>query len=487
MAPRENIRLSKPNFTTDGSFFYFIHETAQVLYAKVDDGSQSFTYPLDTTPSQPIKSLEWDGVFFWSLEDHITTVTVDGFVIRKWVLDDFICKQISVYTFVDSATHTYRSSSFAVEHYRTSIGLGNNDGGGNGYLGVNLLDEVYLYDTSKIAVGELLYFVKRWTPTHVRYGTANIEQVLVNSIISSTKVGLSSNTVGDPYSDLRGWRGQEANPSASEPLPPDEVYWTKYIWVFNLYSPGPTSTPALYKINAYNGSLISQDSGTQYGSVNASTFYVKYNTDSKTDPDHTESLTFNTSIVDDASSGGKQTYVVYIKSSSGLFYNSTTGATDRSLLVDNVKVDTVTLWEVYDMAVMGTEPDVTLLRLQLGTTYKNTGGTLIDETWSSVYSYDRSLLRRHAKSIAVTATPSIVPITTGNAAIVATVRDQYNSSIPAGVQVSFTDDDSGTGTASLSPTTATTDAFGRAYTTFYAGSTEKDVKVTATSTWVSTT
>ncbi len=94
------------------------------------------------------------------------------------------------------------------------------------------------------------------------------------------------------------------------------------------------------------------------------------------------------------------------------------------------------------------------------------------------------MLRRHAKSIAVTATPSIVPITTGTAAIVATVRDQYNQSVPGGVSVSFTDDDSGSGSASVAPTTTSTDVFGRAYTVFNAGNTEKDVKVTATSTWV---
>lgn len=484
MADRENVRLSKPNFTTDGSFFYSIHETAEVMFVKVDDGTVAFTYPLDTTPDQTIKELEWDGVFFWSLEDHETGGNTDGFVIRKWALDEFVCKQINIYSFIDDDLHTYRASSFSVEYYSSSIGLGNNDGSDNGYTGVNLQDEIFLYDTSLISVGEVLYFVKRWTPAHNRYASSNIEQLLVNSVLSSTKVEFSSNTVSDPYGDARGWRGKEANPSASEPIPPDEVYWTKHLWVFNENSPGPTGTPAIYKINAYNGSLISQDSGTQYGGIGGSTFFVKYNTDTNTDPDHTESLKFHTSIDDDSENGGKQTYVVFIKSSSALLYNTNTGATDRSLIVDNVKTNTIDVWSVYDMAVVGIDPDVVLLRLQIGTTYKNDSGTIVDESWSSKYSYDRTLLRRHVKSIAVTATPSIVPITTGTAAIVATCRDQYNEQLPSGVQVNFSDDDSGVGEASLSPTVSTTDAFGRAYTTFYAGDTEKDVKITATSTWV---
>jgi len=217
---RENIRFTKPNFTTDGTFFYSILEDAQVLQVKVDDGTVAFSYPLDTTPDQTIKELEWDGVHFWSLEDHYTGLTLDGFTIRKWAVDDFICKQITSFDFVDDSTHTYRASSFCVEHYRSSIGTGNNDGSGNGYTGVNLQSEIFLYDTSRISVGDILYFVKRWSPAHQRIGTTNIEQVLVNSIISSTKVDLSANTTGDPYSDGRGWRGKEADPSGTEPLPP---------------------------------------------------------------------------------------------------------------------------------------------------------------------------------------------------------------------------------------------------------------------------
>lgn len=482
---RENIRLSKGNFTTDGTFYYSILEDAQVIQVKVDDGTVAFSYPLDTTVAQAVKELVWDGVFFWSLEDYKPAATITGFVIRKWAIDDFICKQITHYDFIDTATQTYRASSFAVEHYRSAVGPGNDPGTGTGYTGVNILDQIYLYDTSKLSVGDIVYFVKRWTPAHRRYGTTDIEQLYVNQILSSTRVEFSTNTVGDPYGDGKGWRGIEANPAASEPLPPDEACWTKYLWVFNSYSPGPVATPALYKINAYNGSLISQYTGTQYGSVGGSTFYTKYSTDTKADPDHTYGHTFNTSVVNDVTRGGYQTYVVFIKSNACLFYNTSTGATDRSLAVDNVKVDTVNVWTVYDMDIIGTEPDVTLLRLQTGTTYKNVGGTLIDETWAT-YNYDRTLLKRHARSIAVVSEPTIVPIVTGSATFTATVRDQYNEAIPAGKTVSWTDDDSGVGEASVSPASSSTDAFGRARTTFLAGATEKDVKVTATCTWVET-
>jgi hypothetical protein len=478
MTVRENIRLSKPNFAVcDGFYYSFLYDTG-VLLVKTDDGTQAFGYVADQTIDQPIKELCFDGIFFWSLEDYKPGATVTGFVIRKWALHAFICKQISKYTFADTATHTYRADSFAVEHYRSSVGLGNDCGlYGNGYTGVNALKEIYLYDTSKLSVGDNVYFVKRWTPAHNRYGTSNIEQMYVNQIISSTKVEFSSNTVGDPYDDNKGWRGKEATPTTSDPLPPDEVYWTKYLWVFNS---GP-SPAALYKINAYNGSNISQYSGSQYDDVYAATFYAKYDTDTKTAD--TRTLTFNTAIDNDSSYGGLQTYALFTKSSSCLFYNVSTNVMDRSMAIDNVKVDTISLWTIYDMDIVGTEPEVVLLRLQNGCTYTSALGVLTDETWSSVYNYDRSLMKRHIKSISIVAEPSIVPITTGTADIYAYCRDQYNDALPTGVTVTWSDDDTGTGSASLQDATSQTDSFGKATNLFLAGTTEKDVKITASAVW----
>ena len=480
---RENVRLNKTNFTTDGVFFYFMSETQQALICKSDDGTVAFSFALDTTISYQIKEMHYDGIFFWTLEDHKTGGgVVDGFVIRKWAIENGICKHITSHSFVDDVSHTYRATAFAVEHYESSVGLGNNPGSGIGYTGVDVLDEIFLYDTSRINVGDILYFVKRWTPAHKRYGTTNIEQLYVNSIISSTKVEFSTATQEDPYADGFGWRGKDASSSPTEPLPPDEVYWTKYLWVLNEYT-GKTATPALYKINAYNGSNIAQYSGTQYGSVGGSVFYVKYNTDTNSGNDL--SLTFNTSIDNDATRGGRQAYVLYIKSSSGIFFNVTTTETDRSLLVDNVKVDTITLWTLYDMTLFGIGDDVILLRLQNGTTYKNLAGTYVDDSWST-YNYDRTLLKRHAKSVAVTAEPSIVPINITDAAtITAHVKDQYNEAVPANVQVYFTDDDSGASSAEVTAlNTGLTDAFGRAFASFKSGALEKDVKITATVTWV---
>ena len=85
---RENIRFEEGNFAGDGTYFYTMLDSAQVLQQKVDDGTVSFSYPLDTAVAGNVKGLEWDGVYFWSLE---TRSGADGVTVRKWGIESFIC------------------------------------------------------------------------------------------------------------------------------------------------------------------------------------------------------------------------------------------------------------------------------------------------------------------------------------------------------------------------------------------------------------
>jgi hypothetical protein len=165
-----------------------------------------------------------------------------------------------------------------------------------------------------------------------------------------------------------------------------------------------------------------------------------------------------------------------------MLFNVSTLTVDRSMNIDNVKVDNVNIWPAYDMDIIGVEPNVTILRLQLGTTYKNISGSYVDEGWST-YNYDRTLIKRHAKSISVTATPPIVPVAGNYSDIAAYVKDQYNEAI-SGVRVYFSDDDSTPSGASVTPGYDDTDLFGKAVTQFISGTVEKDVKITATCTFI---
>lgn len=458
---RENIRFDDPNFTTDGIYYYTILDSAQVLQQKVDDGSLAFSFPLDTQVGDTVKELQWDGTYFWSLEPK-----TDGFIIRKWGIQSSVCSQVQKFEFTTGATHTYDADAFAVDHYRLTLGI-NSAGGGDYTTG---LTDINISDTSMLSPGDVLTFTKRDVATHQRVNTSFVEQKIVDSVLSSTQVRLTSAMSGDPHGDGKGFRGPDVSPASGEPPTPDEVYVTKYLWISNKHAPGNPSNAALYKVNAANGSNLVQFSGTQYADVGASTFYVKYNR-AGTAPDE-----YNTTIVDDSDAGGLQTYVLIAKSSSLLFFNVDTNIVDRSMVMNNVKADNINVWSVSDMTVAGDEPNIVIFRLQQGTTYLNDSLVETDEGWSE-YNYEKQLLRRVVNSIAVTAEPSIIPADGASTSkITATLRDQYNEAIPSGKQVNWSDD---SGENRVSPSSSTTDSFGQATTTYTAGTTEADVKITA--------
>lgn len=472
---RENVRFQEQNFTGDGIYFYSMLDGSQVLQQKVDDGTVSFTYPLDTSVGGNILEMHWDGVYFWTLEDNGST----GFIVRKWAIEAFICKQKQVFEFNSGTTHNYSSSSFAVEYYKLSVGVNNNGSGGY----THGLADINISDTSMLEPGDVVTFVRRNTSTASRSGTSYVEQMVVQSVLSSTQVRFTSTMSADPHGDGKGFRGHDVDIDSmggSHPPTPDEVYVTKYLWVANNNSPGTMGVPALYKIRASNGSNVIQFSGSQYASVGGMAFYTKYSQGAGLDNDNT--TPYNNTIVSDSTAGGKQTYLLIARGSILLFFNVSTNTVDRSLVMNNIKVDTINVWPVYDMVVLGTEPNIVLYRLQQGTTYKDSELDLQNESWST-YNYEKQLLRRVVNSISVTADPSIIPAD-GNstATITATLRDQYNDLVPSGKTVNWSDDSGGAGgggAQGLYNTQSSTNSFGQAKNTYQSGTTEQDVKITA--------
>jgi len=65
----ENITLRKPNETMIDGYFYMLDEQQDAMIVKTDDGTQAYSYPLDTTVASVVVSLEFDGRNFWSLEN----------------------------------------------------------------------------------------------------------------------------------------------------------------------------------------------------------------------------------------------------------------------------------------------------------------------------------------------------------------------------------------------------------------------------------
>jgi hypothetical protein len=468
---RENIRFQEGNFTSDGTYYYSMLDASQALQQKVDDGSVAFSYPLDTAVGDDIKELHWDGVYFWSLEDQAGGV---GFTIRKWAIEAFICKQQSKFDFTTGATHTYASDSFSVENYAISVGI--NDNGGGGYT--TGLTDITVSDTSMMEPGDILTFVRRNTGSASRFSTQFVEQATVQSVTSSTIVKLTSALTGDPHSDGKGFRGPDVDIDllgGTHPPTPDYVYITKNLWIANDNSPGAPGTPALYKVRSSNGTNVIQFSGTQYSSIDAMEFYAKYDQGTGIDVNATP---YNTTVNVDSDAGGRQTHVLMARDSTLLFFNANTNIVDRSMVMNNIKVDTISVWPVSDMVVQGVEPNIVLYRLQQGTTYLNDSLVLTDEAWTE-YNYEKQLLRRVVNSIAVSAEPSIIPADgVSRSSLTATLRDQYNDLITtaSGKTVNWAEDSGGD---RLDTASSPTDGAGQAVNGYTAGNTEQDVKITA--------
>jgi hypothetical protein len=144
------------------------------------------------------------------------------------------------------------------------------------------------------------------------------------------------------------------------------------------------------------------------------------------------------------------------------------------MVMNNIKVDTINHWNVDDMMIIGAEPDIILYRLQSGTTYKDVALVLTDTSWSE-FNYEKQLLRRVVSSISVSVFPSIIPADGSSTAVVtAVLRDQYND-VASGVEVVWSADEVGKVAG-----TGTSDTFGEVRTAYTGGTTEQDVKVTAT-------
>ena len=140
-----------------------------------------------------------------------------------------------------------------------------------------------------------------------------------------------------------------------------------------------------------------------------------------------------------------------------------------SMTMDNIEADQATNITVYDLAIEGTN----IYRLQRKATYYGTTSIYADST----YNYQLSSLNSFITSISLRADPAILPANGVNpATITAIVKDQFNLPVQQ-KQVFFTDDDPN---GSILSSPVNTDANGIAQTTYIAGITAREVRVTST-------
>ncbi len=415
----ENIKLSltnQPNFAVNQGYFYTFDHAQDNLLQKTDDGNTAFSYPFDTLLSVAIICTQFDGVYFWSMEDPGGG---NNMIIRKWQIDNYVCKLRQTFTFTSDASHDYDSRAFAVEHYHDTIASGVTVSGTDINLTTYSGSDVLSFTTTSGAKLTL----------HLGPNDNGQEEDVLVSTVTAGGVTVASGTayeydVGDP------------------------VNFFTYIWMFNNFDGKLSTNGALYKFDAYTGAYKTKYASGAYKDITAATFYN----------------------VDSFDAYGEVDTLCFIKGTNTLFINvGDSGVTlpyYGSMVMDNILVDQSTVIPVVGL----TMDDQNVYRLQRAPD----GGSSVSQ-WS-YYSYVLSTLDHFVTSISLGAYPAIIAANTiSTTDIVAIVKDQFLQPI-SGRLVNFADDDT---VGSIVTTPVNTDANGRAQTEYRSGSQAREVKITA--------
>ena len=415
----ENIKLNvtnQPNFAVYQGYFYTFDYIQDSLLQKTDDGNTAFSYPFSDLLVVAVENAEFDGVYFWSLEDPAGG---NNMTIRRWKIDNYICKLQQTINLVSGVTHDYHSRAFAVEHYHDTLAVGISAGGTNVYLttysGSNSLNFV---STSGVAL-----------TIHLGPNSSGQEEDVIVSTVSSGVITVTSGTV---YNYAQG------NPA----------HFYTYIWMFNNFDGKLSTTGALYKLDAYTGAVITKYPSGAYMDVTASTFYR----------------------VNSFTSYGNVDALCFVKGTNTLFVNTSVSGSILpyygSMVMRNILADTIAVIPVKDLAM----DSQNVYRLQRA---PDAGSSITQ--WSA-YSYVLSTLDHFVTSISLAAYPATIAANTiSTAGITAMVKDQFLLPI-SGRLVNFTDDDT---PGYIVTTPVNTDSTGKAMTTYKSGNTAREVKITA--------
>lgn len=356
----QNIKFKKDHFTLADSYFYMFDDDTNVLYQKTSDGSTSFSYPLDNLLESKVNSLEHDGVNFWTLE---TGTVADTILIKRWNLENYVCKQRDKFVLSPGAGHKYDSKAFTVEHYHTT------------------LSGSVLSGDTKLPVNE--YWDKVSTGMNVTVGP-NIDGVVETINVQDYEDGKI--VLSDPV-------------SVDYPVSSKVNFYTN-LWIFNNYNGEDDSIGALYKINAYTGSFITKYPEAEYKNVSACTFYK----------------------VTPFSDYGDVDALCYVKMTNILFLDiSSSGLTlpnFGSMVIDNVEDDNIHIIEVFDLAIEGAN----IYKLQHKANYF--GNT--ESFTNSLASYHVATQTSMVTSMSLLVNPTIISANgISSTSIIARVKDQF--------------------------------------------------------------
>lgn len=424
----QNIRLINGNMTRVDGYFYSFDEETDTMVQKTDDGTLAFAYPLDTPISQEVVDLEYDGESWWTLE-HISSTPEDGFVIRRWVIENFVMVLQQTFTFATDANDTFESNAFSVEQYEGTITA--NGAENNNQLTVSFDSDIF----ALITPGTNL-FLGPSTKTSPTDFTGEFLRGTAASTTPATKtITLTSDkSVGFATGD--------------------KVVFSKNLWVFNEHHQKQTDAGSLYKMSVLDGSILSRTKGGAFKDIQASGFVDLIAA-------NPPSGVFSGSLT----SFNKRSYLIFLRTNNLLFIDALDSqlTTELSAVQNNLSPDTTEVFPVFDMGLEGD----TIFRLQKKF---NINGTQSTET---TFNYQLATFKPFPTAIALTADPAILPADSGNSnsTITATVTDQYALPFIQSPAATITFQTSGGGTgASLSdPGPIALDSNGQATTTYITG------------------
>jgi hypothetical protein len=400
----DNLKFRKPHMTFIDGYFYMFDDDTDMLLQKTDDGITAFSYPFDTLMTETMLSIEYDGVNFWSLHDGSSEQTL---VINRWRIENYACKLKDTLTLSNSG-HNFNGEAFTVEHYHCTIS--------GSYLPG---DTIITVDTDDGELpGELLSGMAATIGPNSegKFETINIQHVDHNVV-----------TFADPlendYSD-----GQEFK-------------FYNNIWLFNNSNELDTSNGALYKLNAYSGSILFIYPGGVYKDVKATTF----------------------SEISHFIDFGTVNSLMYVKASNLLFVDITSSVNELSyygsMAMDTIENDDISIITVYDISVFGKN----VYRLQKKATYF--GET---SSWGN-YNYQAATFNQLVSSISMTATPNIIAANEVSVSeLTARVKDQFLQPI-AGRLIYFSVATESTGVIVDGQEYVNTDSDGLAVSTYRSG------------------